>query len=190
VEAFQSLQTQGKVRFYGITGFGDAAALHRVIGSGAIYTMQACYNLLNPSGGTAIPSGFPAQDFDRHIELAVEKEVGVLAIRVLAAGAISGVEERHPVAVPSVAPMATGRDYREDMMRARSFNFLVEEGHVGGLVEAGVRFALGQRGISTVLVGYSSLEQLEEAVQYASRGPLPPEAVSRLPEVWASFVRD
>ena len=39
---------------------------------------------------------------------------------------------------------------------------------------------LGNAGVSSVLVGYSSLEHLEQAVDFASRGPLPP-------EVWAGF---
>ena len=55
------------------------------------------------------------------------------------------------------------------------------------LVEASLRFALGNAGVSSVLVGYSSLEHLEQAVAYAAKGPLPPEATARLPEVWAGF---
>jgi aryl-alcohol dehydrogenase-like predicted oxidoreductase len=189
VEAFQALQAQGKVRFYGITGGGETGALHQVIASGALYTVQAFYNLLNPSAGAAVPPRFPAQDFGRLIEKAGEKEMGVIAIRVLAAGALSGVAERHPVAVPTVAPMGSGRDYAEDLGRAESLSFLVREGHVADLVEAALRFVLGKREVSTVLVGYSSLEHLENAVEYASRGPLPAEVVSRLPAVWAGFAR-
>lgn len=188
VEAGQALQAQGKVRFYGITGLGETEALHRVIDAGTLYTVQVCYNLLNPSAGVEVLHNFSAQDFGRLIERAAGQEMGVIAIRVLAAGALSGVKERHPVAVPSVAPIGSGRDYGEDVDRARGFDFLVKEGHVDGLVEAALRFALSKEGISTVLVGYSSLEQLEEAADYASRGPLTPEVLSRLPEVWAQFI--
>jgi aryl-alcohol dehydrogenase-like predicted oxidoreductase len=189
VEAFQALQRQGKVRFFGITGGGETSALHQVIATGALYTVQAFYNLLNPSAGAGVPPRFPAQDFGRLVDRAAEKEMGVIAIRVLAAGALSGVAERHPVAVPSVAPMGSGRDYREDVDRTRRFSFLVQEGHVADLVEAALRFVLGKEEVSTVLVGYSDLEQLERAVEYASRGPLPAEVVSRLPAVWAQFAQ-
>ena len=61
------------------------------------------------------------------------------------------------------------------------------EGYVDNLVEASLRFALGNDGMSSVLVGYSSLEHLEQAVEFAARGPLPPEAMGRLPQVWAGF---
>jgi aryl-alcohol dehydrogenase-like predicted oxidoreductase len=189
VEAFQTLQAQGKVRFYGITGGGETSALHQVIASGALYTVQAFYNLLNPSAGAGVPPHFPAQDFGRLVDKAAEKEMGVIAIRVLAAGALSGVVERHPVAVPTVAPMGSGRDYREDVDRAGRFSFLVREGHVADLVEGALRFVLGKEEVSTVLVGYSDLEHLEKAVEYASRGPLPAEVASRLPAVWAGFAR-
>jgi aryl-alcohol dehydrogenase-like predicted oxidoreductase len=187
VEAFQALRSQGKVRFYGITGGGETSALHQVIASGALYTVQAFYNLLNPSAGAGVPPGFPAQDFCRLVDKAAENGMGVLAIRVLAAGALSGVAERNPVAVTTVSPMGSGRDYREDVDRAGRFSFLVREGHVADLVEAALRFVLGKQEVSTVLVGYSSLEHLEKAVAAASRGPLPEEVVSRLTAVWAGF---
>ena len=91
------------------------------------------------------------------------------------------------VAVPSVAPIGSGRDYSQDQSRAEGFRFLIQEGHTASLVEASLRFALGNPGVSSVLVGYSSMEHLEQAVQYAGNGPLPPEALARLPEVWHGF---
>ncbi len=70
---------------------------------------------------------------------------------------------------------------------ARRFSFLAEEGYVTSLVEAAIRFAIGKREVSTMLVGISDVEQLEKAVTYANRGPLPAEALDRLPAVWASY---
>jgi aryl-alcohol dehydrogenase-like predicted oxidoreductase len=188
VDTFRSLKAQGKVRNYGITGLGDTEALQRVIDSGELDTVQVCYNLINPSAGQPVPPGFDLQDFGRLIERAEAANTGVIVIRVLAAGALSGEEARHPVAVPSVAPIGSGQDYREDMDRATRFGFLVDEGHVEGMVEAAIRFALGKNGVSTVLVGYSSLEHLEKAVAYAARGPLPEDVLGRLPEVWGRIV--
>ena len=89
--------------------------------------------------------------------------------------------------MPTVAPIGSGRDYGQDQARANGFRFLQEEGYVGGLVEASLRFVLGSAGVSSVLVGYSSMEHLEQAVEFAGKGPLPPEAMARLPEVWAGF---
>ena len=188
VDALSELRDQGKVRFWGMTAVGETAALHQVIGSGALNTIQSVYNLVNPSAGTAaIPGGFDMPNYSNQIQLASDNGMGVLVIRVLAAGALSGEAARHPVAVPTVAPIGSGRDYAQDSARAEGFRFLQQEGHVDSLVEASLRFALSNPGVSSVLVGYSSLEHLQQAVDFASKGPLPEEALARLPAVWEGF---
>ena len=187
VDALRELRYQGKVRFWGMTALGETEALHRVIDSGTLNTVQSVYNLVNPSAGVAVPSGFDMPDYGNLIERASVNGMGVLVIRVLAAGALTGEAVRHPVAVPAVAPIGSGREYGQDQARADGFRFLQHEGYAGNLVEASLRFALGNAGVSSVLVGYSSLEHLEQAVEFAERGPLPPEAMARLPEVWAGF---
>jgi hypothetical protein len=85
-------------------------------------------------------------------------EMGVINIRVLAAGALSGTEERHPLGSPPPAPIGSGADYRRDVERARRFEPLVREGHADSLIEAALRYVIVQRAVSTVLVGYSTLE--------------------------------
>jgi aryl-alcohol dehydrogenase-like predicted oxidoreductase len=187
VEAFRQLQAQGKVRYYGITALGDTAALHEVLDSGSLYTAQVCYNLLNPSAGQSVPAGFPSQDFGQLIDHARAQDMGCIAIRVLAAGALSGVEARHPIAVPSVAPIGTGPDYQSDVQLARTLHFLTQEGYATNLIEASIRFAWSHPGISTALVGYSSLGHLEQALTAAERGPLPVAAMRRLAQAWEAF---
>ena len=187
LDALRELRAQGKVRFWGMTAVGETEALHRVIDSGTLNTVQSVYNLVNPSAGVAAPSGFDMPDYGNLIERASVNGMGVLVIRVLAAGALTGEATRHPVAVPAVAPIGSGRDYGQDQARADGFRFLQQEGYADNLVEASLRFALSNAGVSSVLVGYSSLEHLEQAVAFAERGPLPPEAMARLPEVWAGF---
>ena len=187
VHALRDLRDQGKVRFWGMTAVGETAALHRVIDAAALNCVQSVYNLVNPSAGSDVPPGFDMPDYGNLIERASDNGMGVLVIRVLAAGALTGEAVRHPVAVPSVAPIGSGRDYGQDLSRAEGFRFLEQEGYVDNLVEASLRFALANAGVSSVLVGYSSLEHLEQAVEFAARGPLPPEAMNRLPEVWTGF---
>ena len=187
VDALQELREQGKVRFWGVTAVGETAALHRVIDSATLHTVQSVYNLVNPSAGSSVPPGFDMPDYGNLIERASANGMGVLVIRVLAAGALTGEATRHPVAVPSVAPIGSGQDYGHDLARSGDFRFMQREGYVDNLVEASLRFALGNAGVSSVLVGYSSLEHLEQAVEFAARGPLPPEAMGRLTQVWAGF---
>ena len=187
VPAVQKLRQQGKVGFCGITALGETRALHQAIDSGTIDTAQVCYNLLNPSAGFSVPTGFPAQDFGGLLNRTRERRMGVIVIRVLAAGALSGVEARHPVAVPSVDPIATAPDYRTDVTRAQRLGALVREGHVENLIEASIRLAVSSDAVSTVLVGYSSLEHLEAAAAAVNRGPLPPAALQRLGALWSEL---
>ena len=184
VPALGKLVEQGKTRFYGITALGDTTALREVIDAGVLDTAQVCYNLLEPSAGHEVPAGYPAQDFGRLLVRCRERRTGVIVIRVLAAGALSGADTRHPVAAPAVDPIASGPDYATDVRRARMLCALVEEGHAGSLVEASLRFALAADAVSTVLLGYSSLEQLEYAAACVAKGPLPARALARLPALW------
>ena len=187
-EALEVLKSQGKVRFYGMTGVGEVKGIHEVVTSGMVSTVQTVYNLINASAGAVAPSGFDMPDYDRLIDLAAERQVGIVVIRVLAAGALTGIAERHPVAMPTVSPIGSSRDFQQDESRAGEFAFLVDEGFADDLAEASIRFALSNKGVSTVLVGYSNLDHLEKSVRYAGKGPLPAEALARLPQAWSKFV--
>ena len=180
VDAFRWLQERGRIRFWGINGLGETGVLHEAVGSVETHTIQVCYNLLNPSAGQAVPAGFPFQDFERLVDRTAERQIGGIAIRVLAGGALSGQAERHPLAAPTLAPIATGQDYSEDVRRAQAFRFLVQEGYVDGLVEAALRFAISKAEVSTALVGFSSVEQLEAAVGAVNKGGLPEAARDRI----------
>ena len=109
--------------------------------------------------------------------------------RVLAAGALSGTVSRHPIAMPSVAPIASGADYAEDVARAQRLLPLVRQGHAATLMEASIRLALANDAISTVLVGYSEPEHQEAALAAVARGPLPPAALEALGGLWQGLAR-
>ena len=185
VQAFQALERQGKIRFWGITALGETDALLRAVETGSLHTIQSAYNLLNPTAGMPAPAGFPFQDYRQLIDRAGARPMGVIAIRILAGGALSGTTDRHPTAARSVTPIASATEYAADVARARRFGFLVEEKIVESLVEAAIRFAVGTPAVSTAMVGLSSLEQLEQAVTYANRGPLPSGVLGRIRDAQA-----
>ncbi len=180
VPAMQRLRDAGKCRFIGITALGEEPALRQLLGAGVIDTAQVPYNALNPSWLGALPAGVPGQDFRRLGEHAVAHGVGLIGIRILAAGALSGEAERHPTAMPEVAPIASAADYATDLANARKLRPLVEEGVAGSLAELAIRFAISAPRIATALIGTASLEQLDVAIAAAGRGPLPPAALERI----------
>src|SRR5258705_4624329 len=105
VPAFERLRQQGKIRFLGISAIGDTVALHQVIDAGAFDSAQIVYNMLNPSAGEKLPGNYPAQDYGRLFDHTRAASVGVVGIRVLAGGALSGSAERHPIASPAAEPI-------------------------------------------------------------------------------------
>jgi L-galactose dehydrogenase/L-glyceraldehyde 3-phosphate reductase len=180
VPALERLRDAGKARWFGITALGDPAALRQVLDAGAFATAQVPYNILNPSAVGTLPPGSAAPDQERLILHAAAADVGVIAIRVLAGGALSGTETRHPVSAAAVEPIVSGPSYAADVAVARRLRPLVEAGHAADLVEAALRFAIRPDAISTALVGTSSLAELEHAVAAVRKGPLSPEALRLL----------
>jgi len=188
VPTFDRLRQQGKTRFIGITAVGDTAALHRVVDARVFDSAQVSYNILNPSAGAVVASNYPAHDFGNLLAHTKSANMGVINIRVLAAGALSGNENRHPLGSPSVEPIGSGGSYRTDVERARRLEPLIREGHAESLVDAALRFAIANYAVSTVLVGYSTLDQLEYAARSINKGPLSPAALQRLAELQRGFV--
>jgi aryl-alcohol dehydrogenase-like predicted oxidoreductase len=182
-EAFRALQRAGKVRHWGINGLGERAALHAALGCGA-QTIQCCFSLINPTAGEPAPPGFPFQDYGQLIDRAAARGIGVIAIRVLAAGALSGSPARHPNAAQRVEPIASGESLESDAAWARRFGALVDAGYAASLPEAAIRFAIGKPEVATSLVGISSIGQLEEALAAAGRGALPDAALAQAREIW------
>ena len=180
VPAFERLRQQGKTRFLGITAVGDTAALHQVIDSSAFHSAQVAYNMLNPSAAEALPANYPAQDYGRLFDRTKAAGVGVVGIRVLAGGALSGSPERHPIASPPPEPIGSAKNYDADIERARRLMLLVTEGFAASLSEAATRFVLSHLAIGTLLVGVATPEQFEAALAAVEKGPLPPAALERL----------
>ncbi len=114
--AFARLRKQGKARHFGFTALGDTPAIQSVLDS--FETAQVSYNLLNPSAGAKLPSNYPAQDYGNLIARAHASGVGTIGIRVLAGGALSGVETRHPLGMQSVDPIGSASSYAGDVARA------------------------------------------------------------------------
>lgn len=185
-DAFDAVRSQGLVRFVGFTGLGETAALHQMVDSGRFDLVQVYYNLLNPSAGLAVPPGFAGHDFRQLIDLAAARDMGVVIIRVLAGGALGGAAARTGYASAAVGgTMIPGAGYEADEARAKKLDFLVA-GDLTGRPQAAVRFALMHPGVSTVLVGFSDLLQIEEAAASSGKGQLPRLAMERLMELWAT----
>jgi L-galactose dehydrogenase/L-glyceraldehyde 3-phosphate reductase len=180
VDAFERLREQGLTRFFGFTAGGEADSLHRLIESGRFHAAQVFHSLVNPSAGRNLPPGFSGDDYKNLIGAAAEHDVGVFNIRVLAAGAVVGPEA---AGRGEATPGISVEEALERMSKVRD----VLEGEEGTVVQKAVRFALTNRGISGVLVGFSTLEHIDEAVASVDMGDISPVALGELDALFANF---
>jgi aryl-alcohol dehydrogenase-like predicted oxidoreductase len=187
VPAFERLRQQGKTRLPGLTAIGDTVALHQIIDARVFDSAQVVYNMLNPSAAAALPKNYPAQDYGRLFDHTRAAGVGVVGIRVLAGGALSGSAERHPIASPPPEPIGSAMSYDADVARARRLLPLVEEGFAASLTEAATRFALSHPAMGTILVGMATPQQFEDALAAMEKGPLPPAALDMLSALQQGF---
>jgi aryl-alcohol dehydrogenase-like predicted oxidoreductase len=187
VPAFERLRQQGKTRFLGLTAIGNTGALHQVIDARVFDSAQVVYNMLNPSAAAGVPANYPAQDYGRLFDHTTAAGVGVIGIRVLAGGALSGSAERHPIASPPPEPIGSAMRYDADLARARRLMPLVTEGFAASLAEAGTRFALSHPAMGTILVGIATPQQFDDALAAVKKGPLPHAALDRLTALQQAF---
>ena len=180
LDGFKEMRARGKVKFFGFSGLGDPEALHELVASGEFDSFQAYYNLLNPSAGESVPAGFGALDYGRLIDRAAAKGMGAAVIRVLAAGALTSDPSAGGGSSPE--PLSPGSDYALDLERAEQVKFLAGKG--ASLTQAAIRFALMKPQVSTVLVGFSNVEHIDEAAACSGAGGLPEDAMARLRKLW------
>jgi aryl-alcohol dehydrogenase-like predicted oxidoreductase len=158
-----------------------------VIDARVFDSAQIVYNMLNASAAEDLPKNYPAQDYGRLFDSTQAAGVGVVGIRVLAGGALSGSAERHPIAGPAPEPIGSAMSYDADVDRARRLTPLVEEGFATSLAEAATRSALSHPAMGTILVGMATPQQFEDALAAAQKGPLPQAALDRLSALRQEF---
>lgn len=150
----QELKAAGYVRFIGVTVYGEEAAIEAVQ-AGTYDCIQLAYNI-----------------FDRTPERRVfsearTRDIGIIARSVLLKGALS---YRYRYLPENLSDLKSAIERMEAAARKRSI----------GLPELGYRFVLGQSEVSAALVGASSVEELESAVSFSERGPLPGDVLTEI----------
>ncbi len=185
---FERLREEGKVRFLGFTANGDVDAIHALVNSNRIDSGQFFFNALNPSAGQALPARYPGDDYRQILAVAKDRGVGSIGVRVLAGGALSGSEARHPLGMAQVAPIGSGSDYATDVARSLRFQPLVEAGYAASLPELAIRFAISNPDLTTTEIGIASIEEVQFAAGAVNKGSLSAEALAELNHIRGSFV--
>jgi aryl-alcohol dehydrogenase-like predicted oxidoreductase len=160
LDAFAKLREEGLVRFIGLTGTGQPAAMREVVRSGHFDTIQVPYHLLNPSAGQAVPLPEIETNYGNIIADCTDMNMGVFAIRVFAGGALLG---REPSAHTLKTPFFPLDLFHRDRVRAKGLHL-----SPAAIKEGALRFVLDDRRVYSAIVGFGNVEQVEEAVRIVS----------------------
>jgi aryl-alcohol dehydrogenase-like predicted oxidoreductase len=181
IDGFKAMRERGKVGFFGFSGLGDPKALHELVNSGEFHGFQCYYNLLNPSAGQPVPSGFSALDYGLILDRAAAKGMGAFVIRVLAAGALTS--DPSTGGGGSGQTLSPGSDYPVDIQRAEKVKAALG---VDGknLTQAAIRFGLMNPKVSTVLVGFSNTTHVDQAVVCSGEAGLSEEEMAKMRNLW------
>jgi aryl-alcohol dehydrogenase-like predicted oxidoreductase len=181
IDGFKSMRDRGKVGFFGFSGLGDPKALHELVDSGEFHGFQCYYNLLNPSAGQPVPKNFSALDYGQILDRAAVKGMGAFVIRILAAGALTS--DPSTGGGGSGQTLSPGSDYPLDLQRVEKVKATL--GVAGKkLTQAAICFGLMNEKVSTVLVGFSNLTHIDDAVACSGAPPLSDEQIKKVKALW------
>ena len=154
VEVLKDLRSRGLVQFIGCSAYGgDMSAVGKVIESGGFDYLSVHYSLLNPTAWLSIPRDPEMRDYSGIGAQAHAAGMGVLALRVLERGLLSGA------ALSPTARLTPDRDVL--VRRLRALRPVLDT--TLPLASVATRFVLANRGISSALIGFSDVQQIEAA---------------------------
>jgi len=179
-DGLDRLREKGLIRHMGITAIGEAASVCEVIRSKRFDSAQVYYNLLNPSAGRAMPKGWTGQNLGGIIEACRTNNVAVMAIRIFAAGVIATDQRTGRESV-----LIADTSVAEDERKTRAV-FEAIGGDQGTRAQVALRFVLSNPDVSCAIIGSAELHHVDEALQAAGMGPLPPPVLVRLDALYES----
>jgi aryl-alcohol dehydrogenase-like predicted oxidoreductase len=164
LEAFRELQQERLVHSIGLTGVGTPSAMAEVVRSGEFDAIQVPYHMLNPSAGEDMPADFPETNYGNIIGECAKFNMGVMAIRVLAGGALAdNPPSPHTLKTPFF-PLAL---YERDRERASQLREQLGPGK--SLPCEAIRFALSHPQIHSAIIGFATTKEIDEAVEVCKK---------------------
>ena len=163
LEGLLKLKQTGIARLVGFTGFGDTTALKKLARTGEFDSIQIYYNALNPSAGTKVPRHFSAHNYDQLIDDCYAEGMGILNIRSLAAGAITGNSIGG-----TTAALSPGSTSSADELRAKTLRESLQVS-ASEAVDLSIQYVLENTKVSGVVIGFSEIAHIQQAVSAAGR---------------------
>ncbi len=176
LEAMQKLQQEGLVAHLGLTGIGQAGALREVIQSDGFATIQAPYNLVNPTACRPAPAGFEEADYGQILQDCAALQMGVFAIRIFAGGALV---DRSPAGHTYKTRFFPLELYQRDLARSSRIT-----GRLGDMApdQAALRFVLSEPLVSSAIIGFSQPLHVDRALRACEKETLDEPLIKQLLE--------
>jgi L-galactose dehydrogenase/L-glyceraldehyde 3-phosphate reductase len=177
LDAMERLRDHGKCMWIGVTALGDTDAIREVLASGRVDTCQVYVNMINPTAthpAERTPAPPTGQDFAGIIDAARAADVGVVAIRTLAAGVLAGAT------LPNARALLTKNTELADEVRKAQAVHAALGTQYGTRAQTALRYALGVPGVACIDFAIGERAHLAEGLQAVDLGPLPQPALDRL----------
>lgn len=180
-DTFDRLKEQGLCLATGLTATGETRAVLEAIESARFDCAQVYYNAINPSAAwSRTHKLWKAQDFSGIMAACFRHNMGILNIRIFAGGPLAS-----PVRPDRLAVLTAGTDL-DNEMRCSAAVRVALGATFGTPAQLALRFALGNRDLSTRVIGVSQMRDIDEAVAAVEAGPLPADAIGKLERLWVS----
>ena len=184
----ERLRGEGLFDHVGFTALGDGPTVRAAVESGRFDVAQVYYNLLNPTAGIDLAGGddgpgatsWSSTDFGGLLAACTAHDVGVMNIRILAAGVLA-TDVRHG----REAPITANAEMETEEARARTIRATLGERGAETWAQTAIRFGLAHPAVSTVVFGVAELTHVREALAAPGLGPLEEDALAALRRAWA-----
>jgi aryl-alcohol dehydrogenase-like predicted oxidoreductase len=180
-DTFDRLKSEGLIQASGISAVGNTRACVEVIESGRFDAAQVYYNAINPSAAwSRTTAAWKGQEFCGIIAACWRLNMGMLAIRIWAGGLLASPRR------PERLDMMISETSLDNEMRCAAAVRSAFGSSYGTAAQGALRFTLGNRDLSSRVIGVTELAQLDEALAAVERGPLPAESIAKLDQLWAN----
>lgn len=182
LEALNDVVRQGKVRYIGMSNYAawqlcEAVHICQRNRWAVPVVSETCYNALTRGAENEL------------VPFLREKKIGMTVFNPLAGGMLTG---KHKRGVPTVGtrfenPNYQKRYWREDNFKAIDQLTQLANGMDTTLLSLSFRWCLSQPWVSSIITGFSNLEQLQANLAAMEGGTLPEEVLKQCDEVWESI---
>ena len=179
-DIMEKIKEDSRVDHIGLTALGDTKPIRDVVNTGCFDTAQIYYNLLNPTATFKEKGIWNDQDFSNLVSDCQTQNMGILGIRVFAAGLLA-TDIRHGREIP-VTHMI---DIKEEERRVQRIYKVVGQTY-GNRAQLAVRYGLSAESLHCTVLGLATLEHLQNAIQAVEMGPLPEDILEKILELQKS----